>query len=197
MRRLIRFLRDAALVVGVGGVAYGAATLVAPQTVPAVTVSTPLVASVGVAATLAGCVGVVRRATRPRPLPDRPGTDRYPAPGEEWATRLHSIRATDQEARRALREAVEAVAVERLVAAGHAPEDAQTTIRQGTWTDAPLAAAYLRGDPPTRVERLRAFLAGHAPWRRRVRRAMDAVADIDAGSDIDADAVADSGGDAE
>lgn len=169
--------RRVALAAGAAACAYGLVVLVVPAAAVPVPLSTPVVAAAGVFALAAAGVGLVRRLRRSRPLPDPPGRDGYPAPGDGWRERLATTSAADDDDRRALRADLADAAVDALAARGTPPEAARERVERGTWTDDPLAAAYLRGDPPAFAERLRALAGGPAPFRRRARRTMTAVAD--------------------
>ncbi|WP_435146771.1 DUF7269 family protein [Halobaculum sp. P14] len=171
-------LRRALLAVGVVGCAYGLVAVAVPAAAVPLPLSTPVVAAVGLAAFAAAAVGGMRRVRRPRPLPVGDGPEPYPAPGDDWRARLAATSAADEDAQRALRDDLAASAVAALAARGTPPETARDRVERGVWTDDPLAAAYLRGDPPSLAERIRAVFGGDAPFRRRARRTMAAVAAI-------------------
>lgn len=62
-------------------------------------------------------------------------------------------------------------------------ETARERVQSGTWTDDPIAAAFLADDRPHPLgERLRAAADPGAAYRRRVRRTLEAIEAIDEGS---------------
>ena len=171
-------LRDLAIAVGTLGCAYGLAVLAVPTVAVPVPLSTPVVALVGLLAFVGCGLWFRHRLGRSRPLPDPPGLAGYPSPGDGWRERIEATGVADVAARRALREDLADAAVAALTATGTPPETARERLADGTWTSDPLAAAYVRDDPPTLAERLRALLSGSAPFQRRARRTMAAVADL-------------------
>ncbi|RZH66253.1 DUF7269 family protein [Natrinema altunense] len=75
--------------------------------------------------------------------------------------------------------AVRVVTTKRGLAAGAARE----AVRTGTWTDDPIAAAFLAEDlPQPPRERLRAAVDPGAAYHRRVRRTLAAIERIDEGT---------------
>ncbi|SER54703.1 DUF7269 family protein [Natrinema salaciae] len=67
---------------------------------------------------------------------------------------------------------------------GLATDTARDAVRSGTWTDDPVAAAFLADKlRQPRRERLRAAVDPGAAYRRRVRRTLAAIEAIDDGTD--------------
>lgn len=165
---------------------YGFAVVVDSDAAVSVSLSTPMVAGVGIVAVIAGAVGLHRRESRPLPDGSRGMSASLPVPGEQWLARLadHSPRgvANATGGTQPLREELQATLIERLVADGVPPETAREWLERGNWTDDHLAAAFLRGEPPTRRERFRALFRSESAVQRRARRAMAAIADQDGSS---------------
>lgn len=96
---------------------------------------------------------------------------------------------------RDLRNDLRKTAVDALRVAGESHEDARQRVKQGEWTDDDLAAGFL-GDaaPIPLLARLRGWLDEGAEGRRRLRRSVDAVAELASGPE---QAIRTTGGDDE
>jgi len=125
-----------------------------------------------------------RDSVRVRQMPEVERPTPAPAPGEPLEARLDSWRTSlpvvGRSARQAVRErlrsaAIRTVAAERGVTEG----EAAVAVSDGSWTDDPVAAAFLsaESDPGALGTGLRALANGETPVRYRARRTIDAIAE--------------------
>jgi hypothetical protein len=133
-----------------------------------------LVLGVAVVTVVLGVVAVGERRAIEGEHASTPSVEaghRVPAPGDA----LDERRAEPGRAfRRRLAERVRAA----LIEAGHSPEEAERRLDEGSWTDDPVAAAYLgaEGVEAPLAARLRGLIGGEAAREERAERAVAALA---------------------
>lgn len=181
--------RRTLLAVGLCLLAAGFAGTVAPGLVVGDAVAlVTLVAGSLVAVALA--VGYARLDGRAAPeRPTRPARRRPRVPGRAAEELLADVTAAGRvrgdDAREDVYERLEAVAVDTLVARYDCtPEVAAGRLREGSWTDDPVAAAlFVEGTDPdwTTRDRLRTLWTGEPPLRRRARRALSELSALAGG----------------
>lgn len=106
------------------------------------------------------------------------GVESAPYPGASFERSSRSIVAGSASP---MRDRLREAAVQSLVRTRHDSRDAaERRIDDGTWTDDPIAAAFLSGDVDvlTQIKRL---ATGGGTFRRAVERTVDAIASIEAG----------------
>lgn len=175
-RTLLAFAGAVAVVVGVAVAIQPA--LATSLSVPAIPVS----AIGGVSLLFAILIGLRRRDTdfRGAEPPEVESMLEYPRPGEAFDESLRSTHGLGVEAARRRREGREdlaAVAIAVLeVTEGYSEEEADRALKEGTWTDDPVAAACFASEPPT--QGFRGLFVRYVD--RRSRHAQEFVHAIDA-----------------
>jgi hypothetical protein len=157
----------------------GLAALVAPGLLAALPTDRALVLLLGVLLVLGGLRELQRRRTTDRQFAETPDTEavvELPTPGDEFDERFARLSMTRYRMteRERLREEVEDVAEATLVRRrGLSPEEASESLRAGTWTDDPYAAAVFSGRAPSvgRVDRVREYFSSRPSFVRRTERA--------------------------
>lgn len=187
-------------VIGIAVFLFGVGTVLAPSTAGALPVDAVIellgspyvfVAAFGVVAfvvvvgvMLARAIGGLDESSPPDPediysVP-RPGHqfDEFVDGGGSLGRRLFGSRHED------VRQRVEQTALTTLVRAGGlSRNEAETALARGTWTDDPVAAAFLsERQRPSLGQRLVAAVRGESPVQQGARRAALAIAHYDEGS---------------
>lgn len=164
-RTLLALAGAAAVLVGVG---------VAIQPALALSLSVPSIpVSVigGVALVFAFFIGLRRRNTsfRGAEPPTVESMLEYPRPGasfDESLRRAHGLGIDAATRRREGREDLAAVAIAVLeVTEGYSEDEADRALREGTWTDDPVAAACFASEPP--AQGFRGLLSRYVDRRSR------------------------------
>ncbi|WP_049968977.1 MULTISPECIES: DUF58 domain-containing protein [Haloferax] len=176
------------LLVASPGVARGVSLTGAARTVP--------VAVVGVAAAALAARSLLdalrgnaagdgeRKATTSGAFPSPERRPRYDPPGTEFARRVDAIGWTDRRDaepanRRELRDDLRNAATSALSrGSGPSPREVERRLRDGSWTDDPLASAFFAGDlvPSLSLSGyVRALVRGEPPFARRAGRAAAAL----------------------
>ena len=196
----------AAAALGVASAALGLA-IAGSATVPGLSFGYLFVVLVGALALLQGArYADERRHTRVRTAEtgDPEVRRRLPTPGDGFdADAFPATGTVRYNTRRRLRERLREAAVETLVVRGACPPDAaEERVDAGTWTDDPVAANFLGTDASRLAfrRRVRLWVRRESAFAHRVRRAVDAVNALHAGSvpdgadddrEVDADATPD------
>lgn len=146
-----------------------------------------LLIGVGLVGVVAGLVVAIRAESGGDETPELVGSEERPPEATNVDPATVSGYTADRaigdvaslDGARDLRDDLQETAVDALRAAGESPEGARRRIEQGEWTDDDLAAGFL-GDaaPIPLLARLRGWLDGGAEGRRRLRRSVDAVAEL-------------------
>lgn len=175
-RTLLAFAGATAVIVGVAVAIQPA--LATSLSVPAIPVSV----IGGVALLFAILIGLRRRDTTIRGAepPEVESMLEYPQPGDVFDESLrtaHGLGIDAARRRREGREDLAAVAIAVLeVTEGYSEEKADRALKEGTWTDDPVAAACFASDPPS--QGFRGLLSRYVD--RRSRYAQEFVHAIDA-----------------
>lgn len=114
--------------------------------------------------------------------PEAVTADREQLAGADLDTRIRSAVESGGGDLRAVREVLAATAASAVAEReGRTREAAERAVERGEWTDDPRAAAFLAdGRPaPPLLARVRLWLAPEAERRRRVRRTVDAIHDLE------------------
>ena len=126
---------------------------------------------VGLAATVLSRVGSDDPVPPLVSIPPEPAQSSTATTGQEFDD---AIARTDRDEE--IQESLRTTAVATLVQqSGFDPDRARTAVREGTWTDDRLAAAFVGSGPFPLVSRLRAWLDPVAERRRRVERTLLAI----------------------
>lgn len=146
-----------------------------------------LLVGVGVIGAVTGLVVAIRAESSGGPTPELVGADERPPEATSVDPATVSGYTADRaiedvaslDGARELRDDLRETAVDALRTAGESNEDARQRVERGEWTDDDLAAGFL-GDaaPIPLLARLRGWLDEGAEGRRRLRRSVDAVADL-------------------
>lgn len=175
-RALLAFAGAAAVVVGVAVAIQPA--LATSLSVPAIPVSV----IGGIALLFAILIGLRRRDTsfRGAEPPEVESMLEYPRPGAEFDEALsgaHGLGIDAARRRREGREALAATAITVLeVTEGYSADEADRALKEGTWTDDPVAAACFASEPPS--QGFRGLLTRYVD--RRSRYTQEFVHAIDA-----------------
>lgn len=171
-------VRRLPLAVGLLALLAGAAMVLGLlPTLPEEARSLPFVVVVLAGALLGAAATFTRAETGPRsePLPAPERAADAGTPGAAIDRRLARIES-DDEARAALEERLEAIAVATITRTeGCSPTEARDRLADGTWTDDERAAAFFATDPPAPAigDHLRSLATGVTPTRRRATHAID------------------------
>lgn len=178
-RTLLLSLATAAALVGLGAAFF-------PSLAPATSLPTVLPPLVGGAAVVAGVGRAyrwLRRETTRTELPVRERGRPIAVPGDDFDRSLSGAPSagTANGNRRALavRRELESAAVDALVVyRGLSAEDARERLRDGSWTDDPLAAEFFthaHGTGSSVTESVAGSFRDRGPFHRRARRAAAAI----------------------
>lgn len=173
-------MRRLAVLAGIVAFALGVGTLLAPDILTVDGVFLPVVAILALA--LAARAAQIRRGgdrTRAE-TPDPEVAEPVPAPGDDLREALAAFTNVRRRGgTRSLRAGLRAAAVRVLTRVGIEEREAKARVDAGTWTDDPVAAAFLAGVGGTQSlrGRLRAAAGGESEFRRGVRRTVDAIVD--------------------
>ncbi|AKU09610.1 hypothetical protein ABY42_17540 (plasmid) [Haloferax gibbonsii] len=125
------------------------------------------------------------------PSPER--RPQYDPSGAEFARRVNAIEWTDRRDaepanRRELRDDLRGAATSVLSRGdGPSPSEVETRLRDGSWTDDPLASAFFAGDLVPSLSPsgyARALVRGEPPFARRARRAAAALSKRSGAGDV-------------
>lgn len=187
--------RALAAVVGVLAVGVGVATMVHPGVASEFSVDRTMVFGVGVLALVQSYRVVRDRRNTPvsaAETPDPETEQDLPAPGEDFDELLSRVRwryagrrrrNPGERATRRVRNRLERAAVSTITRKwGCTPEQAREALREGAWTDDPVAAAYFTGElhGVGLGRRIRLALAAETREQRRAARAAEAIAALSA-----------------
>lgn len=175
-RALLAFAGAAAVIIGVSVAIQPA--LATSLSVPAI----PVTVIGAVALLFAILIGLRRRDTTVRGAepPEVESMLEYPRPGEAFDESIRSAHGLGMDAarrRRKGREDLAAVAIAVLeVTEGYSEDEADRALKEGTWTDDPVAAACFASEPPS--QGFRGLLSRYVD--RQSRYAQEFVHAIDA-----------------
>lgn len=183
---------DLTMVVGVLAALTGLAVVVEPRLAVAVGTSVFVLVAVGLLALFQGLRAAVG-TTRPRKqaaLPAVEFREPAPVPGDEFDELLRA--SAERPAwrggseRTKISRRLERVAVAVLTEKGdHTPETARRSLREGTWTDDPIATSFFAPgatEPGVVFNQLRRYASLEPTFNRRARHAVVALA-VRAGTD--------------
>lgn len=184
----MKSLRRIGLAIALGVLAIGFAFLAAPGIIPALPLQYVMVSLLGFVALIQGG-WIVRKAWRETTdqhlPPDFERSMATPTPGADLDRMLYELEHLRQgttEYRERIRNRLVEAAIDVIRQRDDCSREAAIEqLEEGSWTDDSVAAAYFRGQslpPGTLLEQVREWFGDESDYEHRIRRTVEAIADV-------------------